>query len=174
MFETGRVCVKTAGREAGKYCVVLKKEGEMFVLVTGPKEVTGVRKRKCNITHLEPLNEKLKISATSTDSEVAKAFDAAKLHEKLKVRKLTKAEMEELSKKREEKKEKKDKIAKAEGEKKAKQEAERKKEEDRKKAEAEKAAREKEKRKESEAKHIAKKHEKAEHKHEHKESHEKK
>ena len=57
MFETGRVCVKTAGREAGRYCIVLKKEGEMFVLVPCPKEVTGVRQRRCNIAHLEPLAE---------------------------------------------------------------------------------------------------------------------
>jgi ribosomal protein L14E/L6E/L27E len=26
-LEIGRVCMKTAGREAGRYCVVLKKKG---------------------------------------------------------------------------------------------------------------------------------------------------
>ncbi len=57
ILEPGRVCVKTAGREAGKYCVVLEVVDENFVIVQGPK----VRKRKCNIAHLEPLPEKIEI-----------------------------------------------------------------------------------------------------------------
>ncbi len=58
IFEPGRVCVKTAGREAGKYCVVLEVVDKNFVIVQGPK----VRKRKCNIAHLEPLPEKIELS----------------------------------------------------------------------------------------------------------------
>ena len=57
VFEPGRVCVKLAGREAGKYCVVLEVIDENFVLVQGPK----VRKRKCNIAHLKALPEKIDI-----------------------------------------------------------------------------------------------------------------
>ncbi|MEM5790964.1 MAG: 50S ribosomal protein L14e, partial [Candidatus Aenigmatarchaeota archaeon] len=41
-LEVGRVCLKIAGREAGKYCVVLKKIDDNFVLITGPKSLTGV------------------------------------------------------------------------------------------------------------------------------------
>ncbi|NOZ81971.1 MAG: 50S ribosomal protein L14e [Candidatus Micrarchaeota archaeon] len=56
MIEPGRVCVKIAGREAGRCCVVLEvQEDGKFALVHGP----GVRKRRCNVLHLEPLAEKI-------------------------------------------------------------------------------------------------------------------
>ena len=74
MLEPGRVCVKTAGREAGKYCVIVKKMEENFVLITGPKSVTDVKRRRCNINHLEPTMEKLDIKADAPDSEVEKAL----------------------------------------------------------------------------------------------------
>ncbi len=57
VFEPGRVCVKLAGREAGKYCVVLEVLDDNFVIVQGPK----VRKRKCNIAHLQALPEKIEL-----------------------------------------------------------------------------------------------------------------
>jgi len=46
----GSICVKTAGREAGKKVVVVKKVDDNYVLVEGAK----VKKRKCNILHLFP------------------------------------------------------------------------------------------------------------------------
>ena len=70
LFETGRLCVKTAGREAGSLCIVLDKAEKDHVLVTGPRVLTGVRKRKCSIAHLEPLPNKLKIKAEASDSEI--------------------------------------------------------------------------------------------------------
>ena len=85
MLEPGRVCIKTAGREAGRYCVVLKKLDENFVLVTGPKSLTKVKRRKCNIEHLEPLEYKLEIKAGAEDEEVLKAYEKAGLIEKLKL-----------------------------------------------------------------------------------------
>lgn len=60
-IEVGRICVKTAGREAGKYCVVVDIVDENFVIITGPKDVTGVKRRRCNIKHLEPTPEKVDI-----------------------------------------------------------------------------------------------------------------
>ncbi|MCS7123178.1 MAG: 50S ribosomal protein L14e [Candidatus Aenigmarchaeota archaeon] len=74
-MEVGRICRKIAGREAGKYCVVLKKIDENFVLVTGPKQVTGVKRRKCNITHLQPTEHKIEIKEEASDEEVAKALN---------------------------------------------------------------------------------------------------
>ncbi len=59
LIEPGRVCIKTAGREAGKYCVVLEVVDKNFVIVQGPK----VRKRRCNIAHLEPLPEKIDLKS---------------------------------------------------------------------------------------------------------------
>ena len=58
VLEVGRVCMKIAGREAGKYCVVIKpvgksKEEKSFVIVTGPRLLTGVKRRKSNIDHLK-------------------------------------------------------------------------------------------------------------------------
>ena len=83
MLEVGRVCLKLAGREAGKYCVIVKKVDENFVMVTGPKSLTRVKRRRCNINHLEPIEEKVKIKAEATDSEVLKAYQEASLLSKL-------------------------------------------------------------------------------------------
>lgn len=82
-LEVGKVCVKTAGREAGKYCIVLKKLDDSFVLITGPKILTGVKRRRCNIEHLEPTPFSVKIDAEASDSVVIKAYDAAGLKKKI-------------------------------------------------------------------------------------------
>jgi large subunit ribosomal protein L14e len=156
MFEVGRVCVKTAGREAGRYCIVITKAKENLVLVSGPKSLTGVRRRKCNIDHLEPIMEKVKISADASDAEVAKAFDSAGLHEKLKIRKLTKEELAALEAAKEDKAKKKEERKKAEEERKAKEAAEKKKAEEEAKRKAEKEAAEKAKRRAEEEKKTAK------------------
>jgi large subunit ribosomal protein L14e len=83
MLEVGRVCLKIAGREAGRYCVVLKKMDENFVLVTGPKELTSVKRRRCNINHLEPLMDSIDIKSEASDNEVLKAYQKANLMTKL-------------------------------------------------------------------------------------------
>jgi large subunit ribosomal protein L14e len=83
MFDVGRLCIKVAGREAGKYCVVVKKLEDNFVLVTGPRSVTHVKRRKCNILHLEPLKESLKIKADASDEEVISAYEEASIFTKL-------------------------------------------------------------------------------------------
>ena len=83
MFEIGRLCMKTAGREAGKYCVVVKKMDDKFVLVTGPKELTAVKRRRCNINHLEPMMEVLEIKSDAPDSDVLKAYHSSKLTARL-------------------------------------------------------------------------------------------
>lgn len=70
LFESGRLCVKTAGREAGKLCIVLDEADNNDVLITGPKILTGVKKRKCNIEHLEPLQSKIKIKSDARDEEI--------------------------------------------------------------------------------------------------------
>jgi large subunit ribosomal protein L14e len=83
MFDVGRVCLKVAGREAGKYCVVVKKLDANFVLVTGPRSVTHVKRRKCNILHLEPLKESLEIKDDASDEDVIRAYEHASLFTKL-------------------------------------------------------------------------------------------
>ncbi|MEM5834407.1 MAG: 50S ribosomal protein L14e [Candidatus Aenigmatarchaeota archaeon] len=83
MLEVGRVCMKISGREAGKYCVVLKKIDKSFVLVTGPKLLTGIKRRKCNVAHLEPLPYKLEIKEDASDEEVIQAFKNSEIANKL-------------------------------------------------------------------------------------------
>jgi len=55
-IEVGRICVKIAGREAGRKCVIVDIIDENYVLITGPKQLTGVKRRRCNINHIEPLD----------------------------------------------------------------------------------------------------------------------
>ena len=51
-IEVGRVCVKTAGREAGEKCAIVEIIDENFVEVVGE----AVKNRRCNIAHLEPID----------------------------------------------------------------------------------------------------------------------
>lgn len=75
VMEVGRVCVKVAGHEAGKRCVIVEKLDDTFVLVTG----VGVKRRRCNITHLEPTDKKIEIQKGASDEEVKRALEAAGL-----------------------------------------------------------------------------------------------
>jgi large subunit ribosomal protein L14e len=74
----GRICVKTAGREAGSKCVIIDVIDSNYVLVTGPKSVTGVRRRRANVKHLEPTEDKIDLKKDATDEEVLKALEKAK------------------------------------------------------------------------------------------------
>ena len=113
-LEVGRVCMKIAGRESGKYCVVLKKEGEAFVLITGPRILTGIKRRKCNIEHLEPLPHMLEIKEGASDEEILAAYEKAGLITKLDLKKPSaaevKAEKAKPEKPKEEKKEAKKEV----------------------------------------------------------------
>ena len=81
-IEVGRVCVKAAGRGAGKRCVIVDLTDKSFVLVTGPKSVTGVKRRRVNIGHVEPLQDKVEIKRGATDEEVAEALKKLEKQEK--------------------------------------------------------------------------------------------
>ena len=69
MLEIGRVCVKLAGRDAGKTAVIVDILKEPFVLIDGE-----VRRRKCNIKHLEPLEKTIEIKKNASHTEVLKAL----------------------------------------------------------------------------------------------------
>lgn len=83
-IETGRVCVKTAGKDAGKYCVITKVIDTSFVEITGPKALSGVASQKTNIKHLEATADKVEIAAGAKDEDVLSAVEAAKLDKKFK------------------------------------------------------------------------------------------
>ena len=86
LYETGRVCVKTMGREAGSLCVVIEVKDESFVVVTGPKNLSGVKRRSCNTRHLEPLETVISIAADADDESVVKAIEEAGLTEKFRTK----------------------------------------------------------------------------------------
>jgi large subunit ribosomal protein L14e len=76
-IEVGRICVKLSGREAGRKCVVVDMVDKSFVLITGPKKVSGVRRRRANVNHVEPLKDTVEIKRGATDDEVEEALKAA-------------------------------------------------------------------------------------------------
>lgn len=76
-IEVGRICVKVVGREAGKRCVILDVIDKNFVLITGPKSVSGVKRRRVNINHLEPTAEKIGIKRGATEEEVVEVLKTA-------------------------------------------------------------------------------------------------
>ncbi len=84
--EIGRIVVKVAGREASRKCVIVGVVDKNFVVVTGPKSLTGVRRRRVNIAHLAFTPHKIEISENASDEEVLKALEKAGLIEYMRER----------------------------------------------------------------------------------------
>lgn len=68
--EIGRLCVKLAGRDAGRECLILDILDKNFVLVDG-----NTRRKKVNIDHLEFLPKKVDIKKGASHEEVVAALD---------------------------------------------------------------------------------------------------
>ena len=86
--EVGRICVKRAGREASSKCVIVDIMDKSFVLITGPEKVTGVKRRRVNINHVTPLQDKIEVKRGASDEEVTRILeDAGKLEEMAKIAK---------------------------------------------------------------------------------------
>jgi len=73
-LEVGRICVKTLGRETGKRCVIVDVIDKSFVLITGPQALTGVKRRRANVRHLEITEQTVEIPRRATDEQVTKAL----------------------------------------------------------------------------------------------------
>jgi len=69
MIDIGRICVKIAGRDAGKKCVIIDTVDKNTVLIDGE-----TRRRKCNIAHLELLEQTVKVSKGASHDAVAAAL----------------------------------------------------------------------------------------------------
>ena len=69
MIEIGRVVVKIAGRDAGKKAVILDILDDKYVLLDGE-----TRRRKCNILHIEPLTQVIKIEKNASHENISKAL----------------------------------------------------------------------------------------------------
>ncbi len=73
MIEIGRLCVKIAGRDSRRKCVIVDVIDNNFVLVDG-----DVRRRKCNIDHLELLDEVIEIAKKASHEDIISAFKKLK------------------------------------------------------------------------------------------------
>ncbi len=95
MIEIGRVCIKIAGRDAGNTAIVVEVIDDKYVLIDG-----NVRRRKCNISHLEPIDDVLKIKKGASTADIRKAMTVAKIKiiEKKKIKKSPKKKIEEKKK----------------------------------------------------------------------------
>ena len=69
MMEIGRVCVKTAGRDSRHKCAIVDIIDNNFVLIDG-----DVRRKRCNIKHLEPLDKVIKIKKGASHDVVVSEF----------------------------------------------------------------------------------------------------
>ncbi len=89
MVEVGRLCVKIAGRDARKKCVVIDVIDKNFVMIDGQ-----TRRKRCNIKHLIPLQQKIDIPKNASHEEVVSAFKklGIEIKEKVKEKKKEKAE----------------------------------------------------------------------------------
>jgi len=74
MNDIGRLCMKIAGRDSNKLCVIVEVLDENTVLIDGQ-----TRRRKCNIKHLEPTSTLIEIKKGATHSDVKKAFESLKI-----------------------------------------------------------------------------------------------
>ncbi len=70
-MEIGRICVKTAGRDAGQRCVVVEVIDLNYVLIDGQ-----TRRRKCNIRHLEAIPQTVDLKKGANHDAVKKALKA--------------------------------------------------------------------------------------------------
>lgn len=114
-LEVGRLCIKTSGREAGSFCVVVDKK-DKFVVIDG-----RVKRRRCNINHLIALEQTIDIKKGAATPDVIKKLKAIKIEVKQKKKKTPKPrprkqrkvkEKKEKSKKEIKKKPKKKKTSK--------------------------------------------------------------
>jgi len=71
-IEVGRICVKISGREAGEKCVIVEIIDDKFVEIVGSK----VKNRRCNIKHLEPVEQLIEIKSDDP-VEIKKDLEAA-------------------------------------------------------------------------------------------------
>jgi large subunit ribosomal protein L14e len=46
-------------------------------LVTGPKKITGIKRRRVNLNHLMPLLDKIEVKRGASDEEVTQVLESA-------------------------------------------------------------------------------------------------
>ncbi|MFX1592313.1 MAG: 50S ribosomal protein L14e [Promethearchaeota archaeon] len=79
IYDIGRLCIKTMGREAGYYCVIVDVIDKNYLLVDGLK----VRRRRVNYKHIEPIAEVVEIKKGASHEDLEAAIKKAKLEKKM-------------------------------------------------------------------------------------------
>ncbi|MHA1225738.1 MAG: 50S ribosomal protein L14e [Candidatus Hodarchaeales archaeon] len=82
-IEVGRVVVKTAGREALQKAVIVDLVDQNFVLISGAG-ISPVKRRRCNIKHLRPLEISVSIKRGAKDEDIQKAIEKANMTKEIK------------------------------------------------------------------------------------------
>jgi len=72
MIKEGIISYKIAGREAGKLAVIVEVVDDTFVLIDG-----NVKRRKCNIKHLEMTNNVIGVKKGASTAEVHKQMSSS-------------------------------------------------------------------------------------------------
>ena len=70
MIEIGRVCLKISGRDGGKRGVIVDIIDDNYVIIDGE-----VRRKRCNIKHLEPSKSKIEIEKNAPHETVVREFE---------------------------------------------------------------------------------------------------
>ena len=70
-IETGAVCYKTRGKDAGKKAVVLEVDGKTL---TAMIDGVGLKKKKCNMRHLFFTGEKIDVKKGAKHEEIIEAL----------------------------------------------------------------------------------------------------
>ena len=79
VYDIGRLCVKTMGRDAGHYCVIVDIIDKNYLLIDG----LNVRRRRVNYKHIEPIADVLEIKKGASHEQVEAAIKKAKLEKKM-------------------------------------------------------------------------------------------
>ena len=75
-ISVGRIVVKLMGREAGRKAVVTQIIDRNFAEITGPVDLTGVKRRRVNINHIEPTDYTVDIERGSDDKSITSAIES--------------------------------------------------------------------------------------------------
>lgn len=73
-ISVGRIVTKVMGREAGLKAVVTEIIDQNFVEITGPQELTSVKRRRVNINHIEPSSHKLDLDKSDNSDKTISAL----------------------------------------------------------------------------------------------------
>lgn len=75
MIAKGSICKKMAGREAGRYCIVLNVEGK-FAQISGVRKYGMCRPKRCNLKHLKATKFVIKIDSEKQEDLVKSIYNS--------------------------------------------------------------------------------------------------